>query len=48
MYTYQSSFESESGLKKKFGNIIPLKPIEIDLFSIGRGMKVLGNDVSTF
>ena len=41
-------FDWDPLIKKKFGNIIPLKPIEIDLFSIGRGMKVLGNDVSTF
>ena len=41
-------FDWDPLIKKKFGNIIPLKPIELDLFSIGRGMKVLGNDVSTF
>ena len=41
-------FDWDPLIKKKFRNIIPLKPIEIDLFSIGRGMKVLGNDVSTF
>ena len=37
-------FDWDPLIKKKFGNIIPLKPIELDLFSIGRGMKVLGND----
>ena len=41
-------FDWDPLIKKKFRNIIPLKPIELDLFSIGRGMKVLGNDVSTF
>ena len=41
-------FDWDPLIKKKLGNIIPLKPIELDLFSIGRGMKVLGNDVSTF
>ena len=41
-------FDWDPLIKKKFRNIIPLKPIELDLFSIGRGMKVLGNDISTF
>ena len=37
-------FDRDPLIKKKLGNIIPLKPIELDLFSIGRGMKVPGND----
>jgi len=41
-------FEWDPLIKKKFGNIIPLKPLDFDLFSIGRGIKVMGNEVATF
>ena len=29
-------------VNKKFGNILPLKPLELDLFSIGEGVKLMG------
>jgi len=35
-------FKFEPLIKLDFGNIIPLKPIEFDLLTIGEGVKVLG------
>ncbi|HNT26817.1 MAG TPA: hypothetical protein PKH10_01440 [bacterium] len=38
-------FEWDPLIDMKFGNLIPLKPLKIDLFSIGEGVKLLGKEM---
>ena len=38
-------FKWEPLVHKKFGNIIPLKPIKLDLFSIGEGVKLFEKEL---
>ena len=38
-------FEWDPLIDMKFGNLIPLKPLKFDLFSIGEGVKLLGKEL---
>jgi hypothetical protein len=39
---HRTIFRWDPLIDKKFGNIIPLEPLRVDLFSIGEGVKILG------